>query len=367
MRFSHSRSQLLAAVAVADSATAQRTTNPILTCIKLVVAERKIVAMGTDNEIGVRYEMDADDIESDGVCVLPPEKLQPFIRDCHGERLTFRESGDSVNVTGNGAKLSLTSQDAATFPDVPPLDATDGTCEVNRMALADAIARCLPCADKTEASARWAVTGLLFEVGKTGLVVVGTDTRRLGVVNCELVRSCEPTTGLIPRRTCEVLIKSLATCEAETVTFSLTKNAATFACGPVTVHTKLVEGRFPPYRDIIPKKPAHKFSVPRVEFAAAVKLAGGMADDETKRVDFQFEAGSVEMVAKSTLGASDVRLDLPGYAGDTLEVAFNPAYLADCFRVCACESLDVEMTDGGKPVVFRDGADYLHLVMPLTG
>lgn len=367
MRFSHDRLKLLAACTVADSATAQRTTKPILTCIKLVIGGRKIVAMGTDNEIGVRYELDAEDIEADGVCVLPPKKLMPFMRDCPSERLKFKEIGDSVAITGDGAKISPVSQDAATFPDVPPLGGADETCEVNRAALADAIARCLPCADKTEASARWAVTGLLFEVGKTGLVVVGTDTRRLGVVNCELVRTCEPTTGLIPRRTCEVLIKALATCEAETVTFSLTKNGATFACGPATVHTKLVEGRFPPYRDIIPKKPAHKFGIPRVEFAAAVKLAGGMADDETKRVDFLFENGAVEMVAKSNLGASDVRLELPGYTGGRLEVAFNPAYLADCFRVCAGETLDVEMTDGGKPVVFRDGTDYLHLIMPLTG
>lgn len=367
MRFSHSRAQLLAACTAADNAVASRTTMPIMTCIKLIVADRKIVAMGTDNELGVRYEMPAEDIEVDGTGVLPPDKLLPFLKECHAETLKIRELGDAIHIAGNGAKLTLTTQNGNDFPDVPPIGHDGETCEVNRLALMDAIARTLPCADKTEATARWAVSGLLVEVGKDGLTIVGTDTRRLAVANLSANRLSEPVSGLLPRKACESLLRTLANAGEEAVTFRLTKNAAVFACGPLTLHTKLVEGRFPPYRDIIPKKPTSKFQIPRGEFAAAVKLAGGMADNETRRVDFNFDGGAVEMVAKSTLGASDVKLELPGYISGRLEIAFNPAYLLDCLRVCAGETLSVETTDGQRPAVFRDGADYLHLIMPLTG
>lgn len=367
MKFSHARESLLTACTVADSAAASRTTMPILTCIKLVAGDGKVIVMGTDNEIGLRYELTADAVETPGVCVLPPDRLLPILKQTSSSPIQFRESDDTVQIKTSSGRFTLTSQDADKFPDVPPIEDDGYVCKVGRAALLDAIARTLPCADKTEATARWAVTGLYFEIAKSGITVAGTDTRRLAVVTLPHEQLSEPSTGLVPQKAANVLLKALSASDDETVTFWIGKNAAVFSCGPVTVHTKLVEGRFPPFRDIIPKKPAIKFSAPREEFANAVLQAAIMKEAETSRVDFKFEGKSVEMVSKSQLGASDVKLDLPDFNGEPVEIAFNPSYLSDCFKVCSGDAVDVEMTDGQNPVVFRDGKDYLHLVMPLTG
>jgi DNA polymerase-3 subunit beta len=150
---------------------------------------------------------------------------------------------------------------------------------------------------------------------------------------------------------------------------ALRPNEALFENGPVLIHTKLVEGRFPPYRDIIPKKSAVKLPLPTADFLSRVRQAAIMTDDETKRVDFSFERGKVTLKAQGAeTGSSEVVLDLPDYAGADVEIAFDPQYLVEMLRAIEGEpTLTLEMTDGQKPALFKVGDNYVYLVMPLSG
>jgi DNA polymerase-3 subunit beta len=100
-----------------------------------------------------------------------------------------------------------------------------------------------------------------------------------------------------------------------------------------------------------------------------VRQAKIMTDDESKRVDMTFAAGKVTMTARgAATGSSEVVLPLPDYDGPEVQIAFDPEYLVEFLRALEGETtVTLEMSDGGKPALFRCGDGYMYLVMPLAG
>ena len=112
-----------------------------------------------------------------------------------------------------------------------------------------------------------------------------------------------------------------------------------------------------------------KLTVSVPELLAHVRQAAIMTDDESRRVDFHFEPGSVTLSARGPhTGSGEVKLMLPEYNGKVVDIAFDPVFLTDMLRAVDGEpTATLEMTDGQKPAVFRLGESYLYLVMPLAG
>jgi DNA polymerase-3 subunit beta len=135
------------------------------------------------------------------------------------------------------------------------------------------------------------------------------------------------------------------------------------------IHTALVKGRFPPYREIIPKKSGMKIPLDAPTFAARVRQAQITSDDEARRVDFEFRPGKLTLNARGAeTGSSEVTMKLEQFDGDEVKIAFDPAYVLEFFRAIDGEpTVVMEMTDGLKPAVFRLGEHYSYLVMPMGG
>lgn len=154
--------------------------------------------------------------------------------------------------------------------------------------------------------------------------------------------------------------------DAELVKVCLRTNDVLFQTERATICTRLLEGRFPPYRDII-KKGSIKITVPVEAFLGAVRQAAIMTDEDSKKVLFHFGPGKLTLHAQgATTGKSKVDMPLD-YNGPVVEIGFDPVYLIDMLKVLdSSEELVVEMVDGQKPALFRSGEDYLYLAMPLT-
>ena len=138
------------------------------------------------------------------------------------------------------------------------------------------------------------------------------------------------------------------------------------------IYTRLVEGRYPPYRDIIGqtrKGATVKVALPVGPFLGQVRQAAIMTDDEGKRVEMTFEPGKVSMEARGAeTGSADVELPLEDYNGPEVKIAFDPQYLVEFLRAIDNEpTVTLEMSDGTKPALFRCGDNYVYLVMPLAG
>jgi DNA polymerase-3 subunit beta len=378
MKLQCQRDWLLTACQLVGAAVAVRSTKPVLGCMKAVAQDDALFLMATDNEIGVRYELRGVEVKRAGAAILPPGKLISILRESSDAIVSLDADENGTLVRTAAGKFNLPGGNPAEFPDIPPFNDGGAYHTINAGVLRTMIKRVAFAADKTEATARWAVTGVLWETEKTKARLVATDTRRLAL--CEAPAEVHGKAGkeskdekapshLVPQKAIQLLDRSL-TDDGELIRIALSANEAMFQTGRALIYSKLVEGRFPPYRDIIPKKPGVSLQIPVAEFLSRVRQAAIMTDDETKRVEFKFEAGQVTLQAQGGAdnGSGEVKLELPDYKGGEVEIAFNPQYLIDMLRAVDNEpTLKLEMTDGQKPAVFRLGEDYLYLVMPLTG
>jgi DNA polymerase III subunit beta len=373
MKIKCQRDWLLSACQLVAVAVAARTTKPVLGCIKAVAQDDALFLMGTDLEIGVRYELRGVEVKKAGAAILPPQKLISILRETTDVDITLDSDANGTLIKTSTGKFNLPGGDPAEFPDIPGFDDGGKYHEINAGVLKTMIKRTAFAADKTEATARWAVTGVLWEAEGKKARLVATDTRRLALTEgpAEIHGGKDEKTNshLIPQKAIQLLERSLSD-DGELIRIVLKPNEAMFQTGRALIHTKLVEGRFPPYRDIIPKKPGVTLDIPTADFLSCVRQAAIMTDDETKRVEFKFEAGKITLEAQGGAdhGSGEVKMELKTYDGQTVDIAFNPQYLIDMLRAVDNEpTLKLEMTDGQKPAVFRLGADYLYLVMPLTG
>ena len=354
------------------AAVAARTTKPILSNIKAVAQDDALTLMATDLEVGIRYELRGVTVHRPGEAILPAGRLTSILKETGDGEITLDAGPETTTIKLTGGRYELPGGEPGEFPDVPAFDAGGRYHEITAGVLRTLIRRTAFAAEKKE-STRWAVTGVLWEADGDQVRLVATDTKRLALTSGPAEVHGEPAEGkphshLVPLKAVQLLDRTLSD-DGERVRVSLRPNMALFQTERAVLHTQLVEGRFPPYRDIIPKKLAVKLTVNVHDLLSKVRQAAIMTDDESKRVDFAFEPGRAVLTARGPdTGSSEVELLLPDYAGPEVKIAFDPAYLTDMLRAVEGEpTATLEMTDGTKPAVFRIGDGYTYLVMPLSG
>ncbi len=374
MKVKCQRESLLSACQLVGMAVAARTTKPILANIKAVAHDDALTLMATDLEIGIRYELRGVDVNRSGAAILPAGKLISILRESNDAEITLDADGEGSVLRTSTGRFNLPAGDPAEFPDIAAFDDSGKHHEITAGVLRTLIQRTAFAADKKESGARWAVTGVLWEAEDQKVRLVATDTKRLALTEGQAkthdaeAPDAKPVSHLIPQKAMQLLERSLVD-GGEVIRVALNTNEAMFQTERALIHTRLVEGRFPPYRDIIPKKSAIKLNLTPADFLSRVRQAAIMTDDETKRVDFTFEPGKLTLKAEGAeTGSSEVKLDLPEYTGEEITIAFDPQYIIEMLRAIDGEaSITLEMTNGEKPAVFRAGEGYLYLVMPLAG
>lgn len=371
MKVTCQRDMLLTACQNVQGAVAARTTRPVLANLKFTAQDDALVLMGTDMEVGIRYELRGVKVGRAGAAIIPPGRLVSILRETGDPDITLDADAETTKIKLTTGRFELPGGDPAEFPDIPTFDAGGRYHEITAGVLRTLIKRTAFAAERKE-STRWAVTGVLWEADEGKARLVATDTKRLAMTEGPADVHGEPeaktTSHLIPVKAVGILERNLAD-DGEVIRVALKSNEAMFQTERALVHTKLVEGRFPPYRDIVPKKMAVKLPISAPEFLARIRQAAIMAEGDSKRVDFHFEPGKVVLTARGQeAGSSEVEMELVGYEGPVVDIAFDPTYVTEMLRAIEGEpTVVLEMTDGQKPAVFRVGEQYLYLVMPMTG
>ncbi|CAN5508643.1 DNA polymerase III subunit beta [soil metagenome] len=373
MKVKCQRDSLLNACQLVGMAVAARTTKPILSNIKAIADKDSLTLMATDLEVGIRYELRGVDVSKTGAAILPVGKLISILRESNDAEITLNADDEGTIIKTTTGRFNMPSGDVSEFPDIPAFDNDGPYHEINAGVIRTLIRRTAFAADRKESGARWAVTGVLWEADNGKARLVATDTKRLAMTDGPATitgeeKDAKPASHLVPQKTVSLLEKSLVD-DGERVRISLRANEAMFQTERAMIHSRLVEGRFPPYKDIIPKKSAVKLTLATAEFLSRIRQAAIMTDAETKRVDFNFAPGKLTMKAEGAeTGSSEVVMDLPEYKGEEIDIAFDPQYIIEMLRAIEGEtSLTLEMTSGEKPAIFRVGESYLYLVMPLAG
>lgn len=349
--------QLADAVAAVANAVAPRTTKPVLAQVKLDVHGGTATVTATDTEVAVRRVVECGGAD-DGAVLIDPKKAGDWLRKVRGD-VTVSVKGEEVVLSAGKTRLQLPYLSPDEFPDVPAQGDGAAKFVLPGGVLQSLLTRAEYAADKKE-GARWACSCVLLVAGPTGVKAVATDTKRLALVTAP---------GEYPQGEVKLPLKAVSLVLKnggnEEVEVTLGANAATFRTATWFIHTRLVEGKFPPYQQIIPKQLSHVAELRASDLANAVELAAVATDDQAKRVELHFHDGLCEIAARSGAGESDSECEVPGFDGD-VTLALDPAYVLDGLKVNDKNAVvRVRMTGNEKPVLFECGDNWTGLIMPL--
>lgn len=361
------REGLLSAVQLASVAVPSRDVKPILRNLKAIADGDRCTLLATDLELGIRLDVRGLQVEEPGEAILPAARTLAILRESTDEELAIEADPQSCQIRGQYNEFEMSGEDPANFPDVPAF--TEETYhELSAGMLREMIRRTIFAA-ATE-NPRYAVTGILWELEGEKARLIATDGRRLAV--CEGAatphggHNTRGQTHVVPTKAMGLLERNLHDPD-EPVRVSLRPNEALFKTERAMIYSRLVEGRYPPYREVFPKKPTAKVVLTVGPFHAAVRQAAIMTDDESKRVIFTFDKKKLTLQARgSASGRSKVELPLE-YEGKKIDINFDPRFVTDMLRVLnPDDTLTVELTDGNSVALFRHGDQYSYVVMPLS-
>jgi DNA polymerase III subunit beta len=362
------REKLLHAFQTAASVAPARSPKPILQNVKLELSEDRATLMGTDLEIGIRLDVQGVTVEAPGSVVLPISRFGSILRESSDDKLVVENDGRQTVVRGERSQFQLPSENPDEFPSVVSF-AEEKYHELPARFFREIVRRTAFATDNE--SSRYALGGVLLELQAETITAVGTDGRRLarqeGPAKAVGDHATNEANTIVPTRAMHVLERALADNDGN-IQLAARDNDVLVQSGRSTVYSRLVEGRFPRWRDVFP----HGDGVVRIEmtvgpFHAAVRQAAIVTSEDRRGVDFAFEQGKVILSGHGAeLGESEVELPI-GYDGAPLTITLDPRYVADFLKVLDAEQTFVlELRDGESAAVCLTDDGYGYVIMPLA-
>lgn len=380
--FAAPRKQLLAALKVATSAVPRRTPKAILQNVRLSINGTVEIA-ATDQEQGVIVTRDYGR-EGDRCALVNAAALQSTLTKIKAEEVTLTIGESALLVASNGATTSIPlGEPPAEFPQIANMSEERVSHHVNAEELADALRQTMFAADAE--STRYALGGVLFDLRADGVSLVATDTRRLAVrhlshVDCVKPQLCEELAKqqaiVVPLATCKTLLKAIDTDCAETVRIAVGEsgNDIQFGLSETVVYSRLIEGRFPRYQDVVPNSFPHCIGFDRAEFTAAIETVLLATDGETRGCDFVFQGGHLDMTVESlstgNKSSATVCYDASSVFGNPPSITFDPRFILDWFKSLPkhVRNVTLQTSNGESCAAFRaaDDSQGVYILMPLS-
>jgi DNA polymerase III subunit beta len=362
------REKMLHAFQTTASVAPSRSPKPILQNVKLDVTADSAMLMGTDLEIGIRMEVQGFAIEQPGSIVLPIARFSSILRESSDEKLSLDNDGGKTRVRGERSEFNLPSENPEEFPSVAEFEESKYH-EVPARFFRELIRRTVFATDNE--SSRYALGGVLIEFTENGITAVATDGRRLAKQEGPATsvgghHQTEKMT-IIPSRAMTLIERAIAGSE-ENIQLSARDNDLLLKVGKSTIYTRLVEGRFPKWRDVFPRREGTtQVEMTVGPFYTAIRQAAIVTSDEHRGVDFIFGEGKLVLSGHGAeMGES--RVDLPiAYDGEEIAVMLDPRYLSDFLRVLDPEStVTLAIRDSDSAVVCTTADGYANVIMPLA-
>lgn len=362
------RPSLSAALQIVSGVVPSRTPKEILKNIKLKVDSGRPVLIGTDQEIGIRHELQNVETDSTGEVLLPTQKVISILRELTDDHVTLEATERSVVISGGHSEFNLSTEDPAEFPVVAAFE-DQSYFTVSASALREMIRRTVFATDSE--STRYALGGILLELNPERATLAATDSRRLAVVTAPAESvgeiNVENTTPVVPSKAMQLIERSLPEEEDSVAMIAVHGNDVLVKAGGSTIYSRLVEGRFPKYADVIPDSFDHSIEFVVGPFYSAVRQAQIVTSEETRGVDFTFSNGQMSLSSRAAnVGQSTVELPI-AYEGDDLTITFDPKFVADFLRILdSSASIRLNLIDRESPAVFTVEDSYRYVVMPLS-
>ena len=360
MKFKTNKEILVGGIQAVQNVIGVRSTLPILSNILIETQQDGIKLTATDLDIGISCVIPVD-IQEQGAITLPAKRFSDIIKELPSEDVSITSKKNNLVVIETGlCQFKIMGLAREEFPKLPEFKDKE-VIKLEQAGLKQVLNLTSFAVSFDET--RYILNGILFKINKNNLTLVATDGRRLAIIEKKLNQGIDRDINIIiPIKTIHELNRNLKD-EGE-LSLLLGNNQVLFDLGNVVVISRLIEGEFPDYRQVIPPLSENKMRVDRTQFLLALRRAALLATPDYQAVKLEVFKNKL-VVSKSTpdIGESREELNME-YQGKEMAIGFNPDYLIDALKNLTVETIEFELTDSEKPGVIRiDG--YIYIVLPM--
>jgi DNA polymerase-3 subunit beta len=359
VKFKCERDVLSEALQTVQRGVSTRPGIPALTGVLMSAEGDGLRLTTTDLEVTTEVKIPVD-AQEEGTALVPARLIAEMVKALPPDVVEFDADGAQARVSCRSFEGVLRCLAAEDFP---MLRAAEGVkVTVEGAAFAEGVAQVARAASRDEA--RPILTGVLIEGSREGITLAATDSYRLAFRELTATADGEAK-ALVPERAISEAARAAGSEEKGEVVLVLGSAQATFTVGTLILTSRLIEGEFPNYRQLVPEPGDNRLAAPRQDLLEAIRRVGLLAR-ENSPIRLELNALGARLTSSSPDLGGAVEAVEASYEGEELTVAFNPHYVADGLAGVVGEKVQVEFRDGLKPAVLRgDGDEFTYLVMPV--
>lgn len=367
MKLTIAKDQLSTGLQAVQNVVGSRTSLPILSNVLLRAEAGRLELTATDLDVTVSGAVPAT-VEAAGAVTLPAKKLFGIVRELSMAEVEIEVDDKSVATLRSGASFfRINGLSADDYPPLPTFKQSRAV--VLTQEKLKSMLRKTSFAVSTDET-RYVLNGIFFSLKEHKLTLVATDGRRLALTDEEVDLPAESEGEfIVPTKAINELNRLLGTGGLE-VKFS--ENQVAFTLQPATegafgvyLVSKLVDGNYPNYRQVIPGECQERIALPREELLHALRRAELMTSDKSNSVKLTFGKNQLAITANTPEVGEAREVLTMNYKGKELAIAFNPTYLMDPLKALETDEVFLELTDELSPGVVKSTESMLYVIMPM--
>lgn len=360
MNFKIQKDILISGIQTVQNIVTSKSVLPILSNILIEAQQDNIRLTATDLDIGISCVVPVNTQET-GMITIPAKRFSDIIKELPGDEVSIvTKKNNLMLIETESCQFRVMGAGVEEFPKLPEFKDKE-VIKLDQAGLKEML-RLTSFAVSLDES-RYILNGILFQISQGTLGLVATDGKRLAIIEKKMKQGADKDVRMIvPLKTIQELSRSLKD-DGELV-LVLGNNQVLFELGRVMIISRLIEGEFPDYHQVIPPPSENKIKIDRERFLLAIKRAALLATPDYQAVKLEVFKNKL-VVSKSTPDVGESREEISmDYGGKEMMIGFNPAYLVDVLKNLALETIELELTDTEKPGVIRtDG--YIYIVLPM--
>ena len=370
MEFNVSSAELLKALVDVSKAIPAKTTLSILENFLFVLKEDKLEITASDQELTLRTSVHAESVKEEGSIAVPARQMIYLFKSLPDQPVNIHTTSDSsfecIWTNGNSALPYFPAED---FPAIKGTDAEAQTITLPAQSLVDGISSTIYATADDEM--RPAMNGIFFDIAPEATTLVASDSHKLICYTTDEVKADAAASFILHKKPAGVL-KSIADKSEEDVTISFDNSTAVFTFGDTMMVCRLVVGKYPRYRDVIPQNNSNVLSIDRAQLLNTVRRVAVCANKASNHIKFELKPGQLEITAQDLGFATEAYEKIEcDYNGTDLVIGFKSSFLIEILANMNCETVVMKFADSRRAALIvpseeeADNEKICGILMPI--
>ncbi|HAS82039.1 MAG TPA: DNA polymerase III subunit beta [Verrucomicrobia bacterium] len=361
MKLRIEKSVLSAGLQAVQNVVSSRSTLPILANVLVVAKDNGIYLSTTDLDVSVRCKVEGT-IDVQGSTTIPVKRLSSIVRELPDSMLSIEsDEKDQTSVMSGSSYFKIVGLSADDFPSIPEADG-EFSYLIDQGVFREMLRKTAYAASTDET--RYNLNGVMLSFKEAKLTAVATDGRRLALAETEMeFPDASDADMILPSKAVSELMHVLK--EAGNLRIYPRKNQVIFSFEGTVLASKLIEGTYPNFRQVIPSQCEERVTLEREALLTALRRASLIIADKSSATKLTFDANNL-VILTMTPDVGESRETIPiKYNGKAITVAFNPDYMMDPLKNLSTDEISIELTDNLSPAVIKSDVPFLYVLMPM--